>query len=100
MGVVGSTLRHTNIEETMNGVKSSIQYSPEKRNINTSLGVNIYSLKFKRIKVKVSNIIDGVEGILLGMSVKVLEAYPKEVVDNGTSKKKDDSPVPFELWLY
>ena len=45
-------------------------------------------------------VVDDVEKGLLVMSGKVSEVYPKEVIGNVVSKKKDDSPVPFELWLY
>ena len=30
----------------------------------------------------------------------VYEIYPKTVVDGGTAMKKDNTPVPVELWLY
>ena len=34
------------------------------------------------------------------MSGKVADVYRKELVRDGSLKNNDDSPVPFELWLY
>ena len=45
-------------------------------------------------------VVDDVERGLLVISGKVSEVYPKEVIGNVVSKRKDDSLVPFELWLY
>jgi len=48
----------------------------------------------------VLEVVDDVERGLLVISGKVSEVYPKEAIGNLVSKRKDDSLVPFELWLY
>ena len=40
------------------------------------------------------------EAKLKTRSGKVYEAYPKPLMKEGIVKKKDDAPVPIELWLY
>ena len=54
----------------------------------------------KRRKSDTSCLNVSLEVKLSGMSGNVYEVYPKTVADGGTAKKKDDAPVPVELWLY
>ena len=54
----------------------------------------------KRRKTYTSRLNVSLEGKLAYMSGKVYEMYPKSVAEGGTAKKKDDAPVPVELWLY
>ena len=54
----------------------------------------------KRRKSYTSRLNVSLEVQLAGMSGKVYDMYPKTVADGGTAKKKDDAPVPVELWLY
>ena len=95
VGVADSTFPQKNLGEVV-----SNRSSTGKRKWSTSSGDNIISPEVKRSKVEVLKIVDDVKKELLVMSGKVSEVYPKEVIGNVVSKKKDDSPVPFELWLY
>ena len=95
VGVADSTSPQKNLEEMVSNGSST-----GKRKWSTSSGDNIISPEVKRSMVEVLEIVDDVKKGLLVMSREVSEVYPKEVMVNIVSKKKDDSPVPFELRLY
>ena len=95
VGVADSTFPQKNLGEVVSNGSST-----GKRKWSTSSGDNIISPEVKRSMVEVLEIVDDVKKGLLVMSREVSEVYPKEVMVNIVSKKKDDSPVPFELRLY
>ena len=54
----------------------------------------------KRMRSQCSRLDASLEAKLKSMSGKVYEAHSKPLVEEGIAKKKDNAPVPVELWLY
>ena len=97
VGVVDYIPPQKNIGEVVSGLTSTGRYSTGKRKLNTSSVKNIIALEVKRSKVQELDDIGDEEETLLSISGKVYDVYPTEVVCDGSSNKKDDSPVPFRL---
>ena len=100
MGAVDSIPSQKNIREVVNWSTSTGRDSKAKRKFSASSSKSITSLEVKRSKTQVIGFDCKVKGKLMRMSSKVSDVYLEKMFRDGNSKKKDDSPVPFEVWLY